>query len=614
METKFISEFGVEDLSDIKINVQENNSKVADTMFSKFTLPFDRKATPEFIKMYGDYVSNESNNLKNLIPGFLQFENKIHEAKKNIQSIEGYNVSEQIDFGFEELPNFEKKLSELPLDEYTVPDIHIFAKEIAGKKWPETTFNFPRIFSKKYSPDSEMWSAFDGYYNDLKSDGSEMRRNYTDSTGNIFNINIIHPLPHILYILEKGFEDAGYQLEGDILTDPVLQNKWIFSGTEYFSKINQFSNNKVVRSDEVIKEEWDYNVVAGSFPVFTYGTSEQMNFQDKVFVNGFFKAKVRANTKYKFVIRLNGNDIWQVEQFAYQYAEITQPFSLEMNVNNQAISFHIEGSLTGIDQSYEVISYELKSNSIINTTDQTQNYDNSMVNNENKINLKRAVPDMTFGEFFNAIKNWFNYDLDFIDKRAVMNKIATEEISDVKDFTKYEVPEPKRTFQNKRSFLLKFADLDDGNKKDSMFYDSSGPKLNGVENEETNVIEINGYVLPVKLPKENGHNTAFVLKDSSTTLSLVDYDGLKSGQNNANAVSDCDFPALFVSHWKPFLKLRLNCQAFNWSKYVNAEEFSQYSIKNFIYAYNNVHIIKSWSKEQINDEIYQVEFTTETVS
>lgn len=614
METKFISEFGVEDLSNVKISVEENNSKLADTMFSKFTLPYERKATAEFIKMYGDYVSNESNNLKNLVPGFLQFENKIHEAKKNIQSITGFNISEQIDFGFEELPNFDKKLSELPLAEFTVVDIHLFAKEIAAKKWPETTFNFPRIYSTKYSPDTKMWDAYDGYYNDLKTDGSEMKKNYTDNLGEIFNVNIIQPLPHILYVLEKGFEDAGYHLEGDILSDPVLQNKWMFSGKEYFTKINQFANTKNVKSNEIIKEEWKYNTSAGKYVLFTYGTSEQMNFQDKVFVNGAFTAKIRAYTKLKFVIRLNGNDIWQHEETVYDYTEITKAFSLEINVNNEAISFHIEGSMVGIDNAYEVINYELKSNSIINTTDQTQNFDNSMVNNENKINLKRAVPDITFGEFFNIIKNWFNYDLEIIDNRAIMNKIAEEQISDVKDFTKFESENPKRTFLNKRSFLLKFADLDDDYKKNSMYFDSLGPKLNGAENEDTSVIEINGYVMPVKLPKENGHNTAFVQKDSNTTLSLVDYDGLKNGQNNANGISDCDFPALFESHWKNWLKIRLNAQEFSWSSYVNIEQFAQYNIKNFIYAYNNVHIIKSWSKEQVSDTIYNVEFITETVS
>jgi len=105
METKIISEFGTEDLSDVLFTIEESNSKVADTMFTKFTLPFDVKVTPDFIKKYGDYRSYESNNLKNKIISQFQFENKIHDAERFIQSIIDDTLTNQIDFGFDELPN-----------------------------------------------------------------------------------------------------------------------------------------------------------------------------------------------------------------------------------------------------------------------------------------------------------------------------------------------------------------------------------------------------------------------------------------------------------------------------------------------------------------------------
>ncbi|MFL9834976.1 hypothetical protein [Chryseobacterium terrae] len=614
METKFISEFGEDDLSKIKLSIQESNSKVADTMFTKFTLPYDRKIDTNYLEMYGDYSSNESNNLKNKITGYLQIENKVQDAVKFIQSVTGSTVTEQIDYGFDELPNFDKKLSELPLESFDVTDIHIYAKEIAAKKWPETNFNFPRIYSKKYSPDQEMWNSFDGYYNNLKSDGSEMLRNETDSQGNIFNRNIIHPMPHPIYLLSKGFEDAGFELEGDILTDPVLQKKWVFSGTEYFSKINQFSNIHTIRSNESIKSEWMDHINYGNILVFTFGKEEILNFQDLVYINVTFRAKVQGKWTLKFKVRVNGIDIYSHEEYYNEFQDVTKTFQTSVNINFGKISFHVEGAVLGINEGYEIIKYELKSNSIINTTDQTQGFDNSMVDNKNKIDLKKAVPEMTFGEYFNRFKNWFNYDLDIIDKRAIMNKIATEEITNVMDFTEYEHPTPKRTFQNKRSWLIKFSDLDNDEKKDSIFFDSSGQKINGDETEETSVIEIDGYVMPVRLPKENGYNTAIVLKDSTNTLALVDYDGLKNGQNNANATADCDFPELFQSHWYNWLKLRINGQQFEWSAYANIEQFSAYSIKNYVYAYNNVHIIKQWNKEKISDDYYHIDFTTETIS
>lgn len=57
-----------------------------------------------------------------------------------------------------------------------------------------------------------------------------------ENNWNVDNVNIIHPCPHILYLLKAGFKDVGFDLEGDILTDELLSHRWIFSGTEYFSR------------------------------------------------------------------------------------------------------------------------------------------------------------------------------------------------------------------------------------------------------------------------------------------------------------------------------------------------------------------------------------------
>src|SRR5690606_5298876 len=81
MEVKFTSELGDLDLSEIKISMQESNSKISDQKFSKFMFPFEIMASQEFIKNYGDYVSYETTGLQNMIPGFLSLEGKVHEAK-----------------------------------------------------------------------------------------------------------------------------------------------------------------------------------------------------------------------------------------------------------------------------------------------------------------------------------------------------------------------------------------------------------------------------------------------------------------------------------------------------------------------------------------------------
>ena len=49
MKIAFYSEFGELDLSNISFSTQENNPKLNEAMFTKFTLPFDVEVTHDFL-------------------------------------------------------------------------------------------------------------------------------------------------------------------------------------------------------------------------------------------------------------------------------------------------------------------------------------------------------------------------------------------------------------------------------------------------------------------------------------------------------------------------------------------------------------------------------------
>lgn len=600
MEQKLITDMGEFDLQPIKFSTQENNSRVSDQKFSKFMLPFEFYATQDFLEKYGDYVSYEAINLKNEIPCFLVLEGKIHDAKLFIQKIQGFNITAQIDYGFEELPNFDKKLSELPFEKFQVPDIHIFAKEICEKRYPETVFNFPRIYTKKYPVTDEVWKNFDGYYNDLKKDGTEMRRNYVDEVGGIWNVNIIHPCVHPLHILKIGFLDAGLTLEGDILTETNLQKKWVFSGTEYFSSLTQKRLGLVINP-----QEYDYQDEKG---YGYYNRSVSIPQENEYRVTGF----VKINFGY-IKIFLNNSVIYQIysSSFAdYHTFEFTAiiPANSTIKVESKSGVFN--------DQFDPIIQMELIGKVLYDNPETSEGgEDLGVITNLNKVDLSRAVPAMTFGEYVNGLTNWFNYDIEIKNKTVIMNKIQTEEIPKGKDFQFMEVPadQVSRTLLNKKSFLLKFVDLDEGFTKNSMFYDSNGPLLNGKEKKETSIIEANGYAMELRLPKQLGYLTANVMKDTDSTIALVEYDGLVNGQNNATYSPGCDHPELFENYWGKFLRIRINAQEFQWQKNCSISQISQYSVKDFIFCYNNIHLIKTISKQKVGNHIYNIELTTETV-
>lgn len=605
MNTYFQTDSGfILSLDDVKISVQENNSKVSDSLFTKFTLPFQKKINEEFINMFGDYLSFETTNLVNKISGQFYFENKSNDATLFIQNIQGHTCDMQIDYGFEDVPNFNKKLAELPLEDFQVADIHTYAKDIAAKKWPATNFNFPRIYTNKYPTTDEVWKNFDGYLNDLKTDGTEMRRNYIDNEGKIFNVNIIHPCPHILYLLKKGYEDAGYQLKGDILTDPVLQKKWVYSGTEYFLRLVQ---KRVGLS--VLMSDYDTIAISTGIWLKTINIEKKGKYKVIGYIRTSKKIKGTNVAAISFgdsvIYRLNKSGFYETKEF----------FNIEINVTqeNTPLVFKLYDN---VDETYAepIIKVDVIPEDLTIEPEYTGE-DLGVITNPNEIKLSRAVPDMTFGQFVKIIKNWWNYDIDIEGKTVTMNKIADEKVEDVQDLSFLEIPKylVKRKLLNKKSYLLKFVELDDGNKKDNMYYDIDGPKLNGTAKQDTNIIEINGYLMPLRLPKPQGYNTATVLKDSNTILALVEYDGLNGAQNNATYSAGCDFPELFDSNWLPWLRQRINGQEFNWRKNCSAEDVSSINIKKMSHCFNNNHVIKTINKDKISNTEYNVEITTETI-
>ena len=597
------------DLSKQKFSIQENNAKVSDSQFTKIIFPFSLPVSEEILNSIGDIINHAATDVETVIDCKLEHEGRVHDAKLEILGNEGLYAEAQIDYGFDELPNWTKKLSELPLENFSVPDIHTYAPTLLNKKYPEVNFNFPRIYNKKYDPTSEVWDAFDGFLNDMKQDMTEMRRNYIDGVGNIFNVNIIHPMPYILHVLKTGFRDAGFELKGHILTDADLLYRTIYSGTDYFTSKQQRRydfNIKASQPDELLLENGpdDYAIYERHITIEKTGTYKIAG------LIKFWKAKKMFSN---YQISLNGQKLWQKRTNSDRSDYMIDiPIDIDFNVNqeNSVLTFFCKKQYHP-DWDFQLADLLVTSAVLEDISNAELGEDSGFVTNRNEVNLKNAVPDMTFGDFVNKICNWFNYAMIPIEKTIYMNRLALEKYFEPKDFRKYEAKRPKRVPKKNVSYLLKFPELD--RKVDSVFYDAQGFKLNGEEIADTKVIDIDGYALPVYMPKPNSHSTAVVQTDSTTMLQLVYYDGLTEGTNNAKNPAGCHFPELFYKNWENWLKRRLECYEYTWKFTIPIEEMANYSINDYIYCYDNIHLIKTLNKDKVSETTYEVEIITETI-
>ena len=602
MEIKFFSAGKIMDLSGQKVSVSESNSKVSDKISTKYLFPFEFYMDEEFKKTFGDYSSYDSYNLPKMIDGQLLYENIYRIAKLEILSTQGDYLTGQIDFGFEDVPNFDKPLKDLPLEKFPVDDIHIFAAEVTKKKYPQTNFNFPRLYNAQFSPEDELWDAYNGYYNDLNVAGTEMLRNYITEDGIIYNQNIIHPMPHLLYLLKAGFKDAGSNLEGDILTDETLSDIFVFSGTEYFSRLTLRKLGMIIYPRDYDHLRFSSNPIRAIYDVSlsipksgNYRLISKMNLFDelcflRIYLDGadiyYRKGKGRGlvaemditTTKENAVLRIVG-------EMPYYYRGVQDPFC-EVNI----------------------VAKDPYANE-----DDAPGEDNGVITNMNEIDLARAVPDITFGEFVNRIRNYLNYDVEPRGNSIVMNKLVNSKPIDIKTIPEWHLEkEPLRNILNKKSFLLKSPVWENEEKADSVFFDNSGITINKNENEETSVIESNAYVLPVYVAKPQGPMTAVVKSYSSNLLQLVKYDGRIGVQNNAKPAPELTFPTLFFTNWEKWLRGRLNSFEYEWSFTAEDDELN-FTIKDFISCYQNIHIVKEWVKDYSENSV-QISIKTETVN
>jgi hypothetical protein len=234
--------------------------------------------------------------------------------------------------------------------------------------------------------------------------------------------------------------------------------------------------------------------------------------------------------------------------------------------------------------------------------------------NENKVDLTKAVPDMSFVDFIKVVKNWFNYDLTTIGKLAIMNPIEHEiNYGESIDLRFAETKKPLRKFSQGKSFLLQFQEID--NKEFTflpVFQSQAGTVNSGyVIDDKTTPIEING--LPLPLLTRGTAQTAYALEQNNSKAYLVCYDGLYNGNNLAKPNTDYLIPAVHLAYWQKWFSFRINSHGFNWSFKSWNEFIMNLKVKSKIFAYQRVHIIKTINKTEIKPDLFEIDIETEAL-
>mgnify|MGYP007006688947 FL=1 len=160
------------DFTGKNITIVEENHWFSDQFFTKYTFPIEFDVNDDLDVALNMITHMNSASSPKKFDGFFQKFGEESEAVLIIERIQGRKAQGKMRFGFEEFPNYDKKLSELPLQKIILQELMTdYAVGIIGQTFPAVNFNFPQIIVDSIDVATEQWQYFEGLLNNYKGGG-----------------------------------------------------------------------------------------------------------------------------------------------------------------------------------------------------------------------------------------------------------------------------------------------------------------------------------------------------------------------------------------------------------------------------------------------------------
>lgn len=612
MMRKFIhSDFEI-DLSGLKITDTAENPWFTGNYFTKYSYPFDLPLTEELDVALGILSNMNSTDSETLFEGIYVHGEQMEKAILEVEEFET-KLSVTLRYGLDDFPNFEKKLADLQLHRFDVADIYNHAAGIITQTWPSVDYNFPQIHTDKYDVENDStWVYFDRIINNYKNGAFLI--NEVDSVEDIiYNRNIIQPVPYLLYLLRAIVEDAGYTLHGDVLADEILQKTLVYTDTNYFKNYTQDSQQLTI-----LANEYDSMTLVGTEERIRLDRNLNIAIPGKYNLSGSVRLrKVITGSNTRFKIYYRENLIYE-NTYNFPYAAVNRyDFDIDFNfetiydLNPDYLHFYFS---TGYSDEMDdevildvsvILLYEFDENGELSPS----------IINDNKIELARAVPDISSGDLVKSVLELFKMSIDIRNTNEVWFNYIQKEIDNKEtiDLSAYEVKYPKRSFSKGKSFLLKYQDVDSEEYNfTEVFQDISSTSTTGFTiNDKTTETSINA--LPLPLMFRNGVQTAHCFLQANDKPLFVIYDGMVNNVNLTKAPTDLDIPNIHTRHHLEWNSALLKGQSVTWSFIAYNENIKGLEVKSKVHAYRNIHLVKSIQKTEISQGLFEIELETEII-
>ena len=614
------------ELTHLNVTFNELNPWMQEDLTSEYSFPFDM-AVKDWIKI-SDYGNYNASNVQRMFVGKLYRDGDLTDATLKIKEQKGHYVSGIIYSGLNVLSALDVKLADLPLENFNVFNLKQHAITVIGQNYPQVDYNFPMVHTDKYDPESTEFHNFEKVINNYGAGQFIENELVTDT--NIDNIrNIMQPLPYLMYVIRKGFEQAGFQLQGDILNDPDLKKALIFRDGSYYDsltkeaiplRVNVAEHIQILMENNIehsfylkeitIPKKGDYSIFGYIYSIIYYSiggfpcSSLQINIQREsggVFTTLYTKiinpesgrdvdVTLRKNYNIDLTVALEQGDriiFTKLEPKRDQVPSITPDYPEAAALDITPIRFRKPDGTPLIS-----------------------------LQDINAIYLAKVVPDMSLLDVLNILRKWKNYGLTFFQNVVTMDSIQPKlNRGEAVNLSDYDIEEPLRTFSDEQSFEIAFTDgkSNEAYIYESVFIDGTGSTTSNYrKKEDTQLISIDA--LPYPVVSRSGITTSFAFDDESSKLRLVFYrampeDGSPVCFDNPNML----IPAIYKNCYTQWLNFRINSVAYTWDFIISVERLRQIKMQSLIFAYNNYHVLTEIEKERLDGFNWRVTAKSESL-
>jgi hypothetical protein len=395
--------------------------------------------------------------------------------------------------GIDALPVMQKKLSELNLGGdrtigSTAQDVIDHAKDQNTHFYPDVEYVFPTVYNSEFYPDdvNQYWYEV---INRWDPDAQSFYLNET-ATGHVENRDTLVPYTFHHYVIKQAFAEEGFEVEGDFMNDPDMQQATI----ENNFALDEFGDQHYkifVAGDDPIDE-----LGAGSFvhmPVESGGT--YYDDDDAWYAGGdyyticatgpteiIFQALFSVSDDATLAVDASIRFDVMVDDGATQIAIASQEYLAGSMSDGgvYAINISLTPDMLVSDLTNHIYVYYTAAGMFhyagIPTLKITPLGNNASLNEYSKIiNLKNHVPDMTTGEYIVALKSTYGLSIEYNypTKKVALNYVSNKTRGIAKDYTPHADKHYKKLIDKTNSKLPEYI----FSESDKASFEVGNPKL-----------------------------------------------------------------------------------------------------------------------------------------